>query len=468
MSALMKLINDWKETDEKRDFRDLFKNILHKTPFYLRYSLDSSRPNLFLIHMTDYSDRTNEVVQECNGIILNNEDYSIIAYGMNRMVDQTENFLARKFTPDWDNSVLEEAEDGAVLTVFNHGGTWVVSTKRNIDAHNVKWSSSKSFYELLSDAIPGGNLTETFDRDLDKDYTYSFVLLHPENHLVINHREPKLIYVSRRNLKTLQEDNVSSMQNVSSFPWAQKRETLSKETAMQRMSDTKRTNRRGIILCRKNGSTIDREMIDYRWFAEANQLRKGLPSLHLSYLACSPEERQKLRKYFGNLQDFNVIDALLRDLTRYTFDVYKNSYIRKQYRVDYNHPIYKTVRNLHNTYKLTREPVRIHHVIDEIDNIPTHVIDKMLWYFYNNGFQVPAAAEDGQPEQQQPEQQQPEQQQQQQQEQPQQQQQQTDGDVRIDDDEGVKNEKDEENKEDEEREGSVSSTTVNVGDKKDE
>lgn len=415
MSALLKLIHDWESSIsgdadaarqqlEPRDFRNLFKDVLHKSPYFLRYSLDSSRPNLFLIHMTDYSDRSNEVVQECNGIILENENYNIIGYGMNRMLDKTEEYAHGKFVPDWEGTFMEEAEDGTVLTVFNHGGTWIVSTKRNIDARNVKWSSTKSFYELLEDAVPGGNVSQTFDKDLDKDYTYSFVLLHPENHLVISHREPKLIFVSRRNMKTLQEDLLSTSDDIPSFSWANKRDALSKETAQQKLSSLTRSNRRGLIFCRKQASSVsvDRYMIDYKWFAEANQLRKGLPTLHLSYLACSPAERQKLRGYFGNLQQFNIIDGLLRDIIRYTYDVYKESYIRKQYKVDYNHPIYKTVRKLHNGYKLTGEPVRIHHVIEVVDGIPLHVLDKMLWYFYSNGFQCPMAVQQEQQPQQEP------------------------------------------------------------------
>lgn len=394
MSALLKLIDTWKNGRDNKDcdFRDLFKEHLHKDPYFLRYSLDKSRPDLFMIYITDYSDREDHIVQECNGIIIDSNDYSIVAYGMNRMIDATDAYHNGTFKLD-NNNFFEEAEDGAVLTVFNYDDTWVVSTKRSIDANNVKWSSHKNFYQLLCDALPGGNACALFDKDLDKGYTYSFILLHPENHLVIPHDMAELLYVSRRDMRSLQEINISSIsdddENLKTFTWARKRTRLTNAEALERLT-LNNGRKRGIISSFRTGSNISRTMIDYKWFSEANHLRKGQPSLHLSYLACSPDEKQKMRQYFGNQVIFATIDDLLRNLIRYTFTVYKDSYVRKQFKVPDNHPIYKTIRKLHYDYKTTGQPVRIHHVVNIIETIPTHILDSMLLYFSTYGFYPPA------------------------------------------------------------------------------
>lgn len=408
MSALLKLVTHWinGRKPEECDFRDFFKEHLHKEPYFLRYALDKQRENLFMIYMTDDSDRENELVQECNGVILDRNDYSLVAYGMKRMRDMTPEYHGDQFDipgekqsedqKDPEQSVsFEEAEDGAVLTVFHHNGEWIVSTKRSIDANNVRWSSPKNFYQLLSDAVPGGTPSDLFERDLDKGYTHSFILLHPENHLVIPHNRPELIYVSRRNLATLEELNMSTAKLPETMDWARKRQSLSRDQALKRLQDARPQGKRGIIINKRSKVgdgdhwEYDRIYIDYKWFSEANNLRKGQPTLHLSYLACGPQEKQKMRSFFGNQLIFDVIDDLLGNLVRYTFAVYKDSYVRKKYKVDYNHPICKTLRKLHYDYKTTGEPVKMNHVVSMIDSIPINVLDSMLLYFSTYGFYAP-------------------------------------------------------------------------------
>lgn len=414
MSSLLKTIADWKESNKEGSYRDLFKDLLHKAPYFLRYALDPSKPDLFMIYQTDYSDRTDAVVRECNGIILN-MDYSIVAYGMDRMVDKTEDFKTGRFTleeyknPEDGTSkpiIIEEAEDGAVLTVYHYqpsdgnadGAKWVVSTKRSIDAHNVRWSSHKDFYQLLCDAVPDNDPQTLFDKNLHKDYTYSFILLHPENQLVVAHAEPKLIYVSKRNKKTLSETNASD-NDAESFTWANKRTQISYDEACDKLTGKgSPTTKRGVIVGTKvtvdSVTNISRLMVDYKWFNEANNLRKGMPSLHLSYLSCSPDEKQRMRGYFGNLEMFNVIDHLLRDLIHYTHNVYKDSYIRKQFKVSIEHPISRTIRKLHYTYKTTGNPVTIHDVVDVVGRIPVTALDNMLQFFAAYGFGVPVDPND--------------------------------------------------------------------------
>lgn len=397
MAELLKLISDWKRTclseNALVEYQSLFRDKLRQHPYYLRYALDKQRDDLLMIYQTDRSDKNNDIVKECNGIILDKTDFSIVAYGMRGRVDETENFYSGNLPINIHEYDLEEVDDGAVLTVYNYGGEWLVATKRSIDASRVRWSSSRNFLELLSDAL--SNPLETFARDLDPGYTYSFVLLHPENHLVLLHQKPELIYVSRRNNETLEEENISSLSNESVgnepiFPWAQQRTRLTAKECLSRLSQEKKMEKRGIMCVSRNDPLrMDRIKIDYKWFHEADKLRKGLPSLHLSYLACSPDEKQRMRSYFGNLMEFRVIDDLLRNLIHYVYSVYRESYVKKQYRVPQQHPICKTLRILHYDYRMTGEPVRVHHVAALIDRTPCQILDSMLKFFSTYGFNPP-------------------------------------------------------------------------------
>lgn len=395
MSNLLKVISDWKNgrPAEECDFRDLFKQHLHKPPYFLRYSLDKQRPNLVMIYMTDYSDREDALVQECNGIIIDSNDYSIVAYGMNRMLDRTRDYHSGKYViPKGDEYVFEEAEDGAVLTVFHYDDSWVVSTKRNIDARNVRWSSQKNFYQLLEEAFFENNVQDVFERHLEPGYTYSFILLHPENHLVIPHAKTELLYISKRNNSTLEEENMATDfvdEKATMLDWVKRRRIMDWETCMKCLSERGKHAKRGIICYKRVERSIERVMIDYKWFSEANDLRKGMPSLHLSYLACNSEEKQKMRQFFGDQSVFNQIDDLLRNLVRYTYYMYRDSYVRKQFKIPLEDPIYKTIRKLHNEYKTTGQSIRIHHVVNVIDTIPPHILDSILSYFAAYGFYRP-------------------------------------------------------------------------------
>ena len=87
--------------------------------------------------------------------------------------------------------------------------------------------------------------------------------------------------------------------------------------------------------------------------------------------------------------EFRVIDDLLRNLIRHIYGVYRESYVRKQYRVPVNYPTYKTLRILHYEYKMTGEPVRIQHVAALIDRTPCQILDSMLKFFSTYGFHPP-------------------------------------------------------------------------------
>jgi hypothetical protein len=399
MASLLKLIAEWRKdrpTDEC-DFRDLFKEHLHKAPYFLRYSLSKQHPNLFMIYITDYSQLDNDLVRECNGIILDRNNYSIVAYGMDRMFNKTEDYHSGSYElPDGNDTdtseyTFEEAEDGTVLTVFYYIDSWLVATKRNIDASKVKWSSHRNFYQLLSDAIPNQNVQVTFDKDLDRNFTHSFILLHPENHLVVPHSTVKLIYVSKRDNSTLDEVNlVRSDEDPQPLTWASCRIALSRNDSVEKLSPQAHTfSGRGIICSRKLGNSIERIVIDYICFNEANTLRKGMPSLRLSYLACDAEERQKIRQIFGHQALFDTIDLLLNQFVHYVHAVYRDSYVKKRYKIAQDDPVYKTIRRVHYEYRSSGEAIRNHHVVNIVENIPPHILDTLLSYYVAYGFYPP-------------------------------------------------------------------------------
>lgn len=398
MTEISKLIEQWKESDsQNKTWKDLFTGILHKEPYHLRYSLSSDYPDLFMIHTTEKSKIENPVVQECNGIILQKEDYQICSYGMRTLQRITAKrgrcYLTEEFFQKIDS--IEEAEDGTVLRVWYHHNTesWVVSTNRRINAYRVTWGSPKSFGLMLEDVfnMMGVSRKETFDNDLDKEWTYSFVLLHPENQHVLFYPFPKLVYISKRHNSSFEETEADSGFSWCSLPTLLPKEKTSREDLLSRLGSYLRMQKRGLIFTdRSDPTTVHRTIIDYPWFENATELRKNLPYIHLSYLACNDEEKTRLRYCFGNQPVFDALDGGLRYLVTYALNSYHDAYVKKRYRISKNHPIGTLMKILHHQYKITGKSIKTAHVKNSLDNLPYYVLDNILLYCSRTGWSEPS------------------------------------------------------------------------------
>lgn len=171
------------------------KELLGVAPYHInvRY-LD----NLYRFHYTDDSDMSNPIVQESAGIVLDMENNDIVSYGMNAF--ETERFK----DPIPKGSIITESIDGTLIRLF-YRNTWHISTTKSIDAGDAYWQSSKSFKTLFMEAC---NETGFKWSELNKDYTYSFVLQHPENRNVTPIEHMRIFHVALRNMETLKEESI--------------------------------------------------------------------------------------------------------------------------------------------------------------------------------------------------------------------------------------------------------------------
>lgn len=398
--ALTNVIDQWKQTaPADATYKHLFMNVLHHSPYYLRYSLDNRRPNLLMIYTTEQSDTNNQAVLEANGIILNNESFDIIAMGMPTLI----NTESVKELPRNGNESIELSEDGTVLRVFWYENEWVVSTNRRIDAKRVKWASDRNFYELMAEAAwfglncpsSGTDLQQVFESYLDKSCVHSFILLHPESELVISHSTPTLVYVSCRNLDTMQEIEYVNV------PFARLPRRLSQsdvETIFTRHVDEFTdllVTKRGVICSDwSNPKLVKRYKLDFPHFREAEILRKNMPTMELSYLsAVDDNERALLRKYFPRYNTvFNALDHKYFVTVRNLHALYKECFIRKLYFLQPTDDTYHIIRQIHQHYRYTKEavtqdivnsilaqscPFYLHLLLDKegkaVDKVPYHV-----------------------------------------------------------------------------------------------
>lgn len=94
-----------------------------------------------------------------------------------------------------DNWYMTPYIDGTMISAFwNHTtGEWVLSTRSKFHA-TCKFMSERLFRDLLNDAIPTDTIHEFLSR-LDREFSYTFVLCHPENKHIVNVSEPKVYLV---------------------------------------------------------------------------------------------------------------------------------------------------------------------------------------------------------------------------------------------------------------------------------
>jgi len=94
---------------------------------------------------------------------------------------------------------ISELVDGTMINLFHFNGAWLMSTRSNIGCKN-QWQSDISFKDMFDDCSPN------FDFDLlDTDSTYSFVMRHTKNRIVIPVEENQLYLVEMKKNNVLCE-----------------------------------------------------------------------------------------------------------------------------------------------------------------------------------------------------------------------------------------------------------------------
>jgi hypothetical protein len=111
-----------------------------------------------------------------------------------------------------ENMVAEEFVEGTMLNVFFNAGVWEVATKQTIGA-NVRFYTNNvdTFYSMFLDAMQTTGLTLDM---LDKKNSYSFVLQHPKNRIVVPFQNATLYLVAVYQITLVEETNMYDIVSV--------------------------------------------------------------------------------------------------------------------------------------------------------------------------------------------------------------------------------------------------------------
>tara|TARA_B100000674_G_C37892926_1_gene939882 strand:- start:333 stop:1559 length:1227 start_codon:yes stop_codon:yes gene_type:complete len=95
---------------------------------------------------------------------------------------------------NYEETIVEDFVEGTMINLFYYNNEWMCSTKGTIGAKCKFFRDyPKTYRVLFLEAMEKSNLE--FDM-LNKNYSYSFVLQHPENRIVVPFSEMKLVLVA--------------------------------------------------------------------------------------------------------------------------------------------------------------------------------------------------------------------------------------------------------------------------------
>lgn len=135
-----------------------------------------------LIYSRDIQLTGNALNDSIKSIIFEKETLKPIVTQYNKMIynDDALDFLEGK---KWSDIVIKECFEGTMIIVFNSNNKWYVCTRKCLDASKSYWIKDISYYDLFMDTI-GGKFTLD---DLDKNYSYQFILIHHKNKNIVDY-----------------------------------------------------------------------------------------------------------------------------------------------------------------------------------------------------------------------------------------------------------------------------------------
>lgn len=140
------------------------------------------------------SPKTENIVRQCRGIVLDKNTLDIVHYPFFRFYNFEEVFEERSKI-NWDKVYALEKVDGSLCGCFYYKDKWYISSRSQIGGNN-KINNLFTFGDLFDRAIKVPR--EEFFSKLDKNIDYTFELVSPLNIIVTPYTEDQLYLIGAR------------------------------------------------------------------------------------------------------------------------------------------------------------------------------------------------------------------------------------------------------------------------------
>lgn len=299
--------------NEFDNFSELKKTLKKK------YNLQvKEKDNLYIVNIKKNKINENPDLNLCNGIILEKNTNKVVCniYPVVKEYPDTYQYN------DFSSVVVEEAIDGTLIKLFYYNNKWNVATNRCIDASDAFWICNKSFYDLFMEAATKLNLNMD---NLNKSYSYGFILQHPRSRNVKKYEVPNLVYVySFDNVNNVQivDNNLEGINVPKRYQFSTWEEMMSSITTLNYDIE-------GYIIY-NNKKEITK--VVNPTFKLVKEMKGNTPDMVYRCLVLYKLGKMEsfLKYYPEYTQNFNYIKSFMYNLVNKFFMLYITRYVKKQ------------------------------------------------------------------------------------------------------------------------------------------
>ena len=299
----------------------------------------------------------------CRSIILNSTN-EVVGFAPQKSINS--DIFINKYPEITKDIQAEEFIEGTMINVFfdKSIGSWEISTRNTVGATSsfFKLSPSKTFRQMFMEAASECKLDIN---NLEKELSYSFVLQHPENRIVVPFSKPQLYLIGVYKINN-QLDNVSvSVYHVHEyqhffselgtsvkFPQIYEFNNYS-ELIEKYWSMNVNTSYDIVGVVIRNKNTDERTKIRNPLYEQVRYLRGNQPKLQYQYLSLRKEGKVKdfLNFYPENKKEFSTFRNQVHVFTNTLYSNYVSCYIKKEKPlIEYSEEYRTHMFNIHQVY----------------------------------------------------------------------------------------------------------------------
>lgn len=151
--------------------------------YNIKYFTSPEHPNLVVFDYTSLSPKSELIVREARGLVLEKDTWNLVCKSMNAFSyknDGVFNDIVNNF--DWNTAKVYPKYDGCLINLYHYQGEWIVGTRFSVDglcnvASAYKGESDISWRDLFIQCLEFINIDfMSFVSTLNTNYCYSFEL----------------------------------------------------------------------------------------------------------------------------------------------------------------------------------------------------------------------------------------------------------------------------------------------------
>lgn len=205
--------------------------------------------NYTIFNYNPGADFSNPIVQEARGIILDN-NLNVMCWPFRKFGNWSESYVDEI---DWNSAKIQEKIDGSVMKLwFDYNNQlWNWSTNSMIYAHEADYNDT-TFLRIIMSAV---NYEDIQLDKLDKNKTYIFELVSPENQVVILYPFTKIWHIGTRdNISGIEYDEDIGIDKPQTYPLTNISECLEAVEKLNEKDDD--IKHEGFVVVDKNWNRI--------------------------------------------------------------------------------------------------------------------------------------------------------------------------------------------------------------------